>query len=102
MEPIVKSDHKKAEYITRERVLKLLSDEENARVSMAETKPQLADGEEYLDLENLEQGVRSAHGTATPMGRVLPRKAVADATWKKILVLLQARGVAAPHASAHS
>lgn len=96
----MKSDHKRAEYITRDHVLKLLSDEENARVSMAETKPQLADGDEYLDLENLEQGVRTAHGTATPMGRALPRKSVAEATWSKILVELHTRGGAAPHTNA--
>ncbi len=94
----MKSDHKRAEYITRDHVLKLLSDEENARVSMAETALALADGDEYLDLENLEQGVRRAHGTATPMGRALPRKAVAEATWSKILLELQRRGGAAPHA----
>ena len=98
----MKSDHKRAEYITREHVLKLLSDEENARVSMAETAASLADGDEYLDLEGLEQGVRRAHGTATPMGRVLPRKAVKEATWTKILSELQTRGAAAPHTSARS
>lgn len=96
----MKSDHQKSEYITRDHVLRTLSDEENARVCIAETQPRLADGDEYLDLENLELGVRRAHGTATPMGRALPRKAVAEATWSKILVELQKRGVGAPTTAA--
>lgn len=93
----MRNDQRRAEYITRDRVLKLLSDEENARVSMAETATALADGDEYLDLESLEMGVRRAHGTATPMGRILPRKAVQEGTWRKILIELHTRGGAAPH-----
>jgi hypothetical protein len=77
-------------YVTRDSVLKLLSDDEVARVSTAETAARLADGDEYLDLEHLDQGVRRADGTATPMGRVLPRKAVHADTWSKILMQLAA------------
>ncbi len=71
-------------YATRERILEMLSDEEVAKVSTAETRG-LSDGEEYLDLERLEEGVRQAHGQARPTGRVLPRSAVRDATWSRIL-----------------
>lgn len=80
------------EYATRDNLMKLLSDEEVARVSTAETAAQLADGDEYVDLEMLGGGVRKATGKGTtPMGRVLPRKAVLEATWRKILLLLAAR-----------
>ena len=76
------------EYAERHNLLKLLSDEEIAKVSTAETRVTLAPGEEYVDLEQIEQGVKKAQG-ATPMGRVLPRKAVHESTWQSILVELQ-------------
>jgi len=75
----------KLAYTTRNNVLKLLSEEEVARVSTAETAAGLAAGEEYLDLEQLERGVLRAQGAITPMGRVLPRKSVGDPTWRRIL-----------------
>ncbi len=78
-------NERSSDYATRERILELLSDEEVAKVSTAETRVRLADGDEYVDLEHLEQGVRQAHGEATAMGRVLPRSAVRDATWAKIV-----------------
>jgi hypothetical protein len=78
----------KAEYVLRDQIQKLLSDDENAAVAIAETKTSLADGDEYLDLEHLEQGVLHARGHATPMGRVLPRKAVQKDTWTKIVAQL--------------
>jgi len=78
----------RTEYEERHSLLKLLSDEEIAKVSTAETRVALAVGEEYIDLEQLEQGVKKAPNT-TPMGRVLPRKAVREATWLAILAELQ-------------
>jgi hypothetical protein len=80
----------RAAYATRDSILKLLSDEEVARVSTAETATRLSDGDEYLDLEHLDQGVRRAGGTVAPMGRVLPRNAVHTNTWSKILTQLAA------------
>jgi hypothetical protein len=82
-------DHR-AQYVSRDSVLKLLSDEEVARVSTAETATRLVDGEEYLDLERLDLGIRRALGAHTPMGRVLPKKAVLETTWTKILAQLKA------------
>ena len=76
---------KRSEYMTRHAVLKLLSDEEIARVSTVEGAPRLSEGDEYLDLDQLEQGVRLAQGMGTPMRRVLPRKAVSEDTWSRIL-----------------
>jgi len=83
----MKSDMR-SENIARESVLTLLSDDEVASVSTAETATHLLDGEEYLDLEELERGVQQARKAGPAMGRVLPRKAVHKDTWSKILTLL--------------
>ena len=80
--------HKHAELVTRENLMKLLSDDEIAKVSNAETKKALLEGDEYVDLEQLDGGVRRAPSAGTNMGHVLPRKAVHDATWSKILAAL--------------
>ena len=83
------SDGKRAEQIIRDSILKLLSDEENARVSTAEAASGLTEGEEYLDLEDLDPGVQRAKAaTKARMGHVLPRSAVSEETWGKILVQL--------------
>ncbi len=79
----------RSENTARESVLKLLSDEEVARVSTAETAARLLDGDEYLDLDHLAHGVRRAPGATTPMGSVLPRKVVHESTWSKILAQLE-------------
>jgi hypothetical protein len=75
----------RAEYELRESILKLLSDAEIAKVSTAETAPVLAEGDEYLDLEKLGEGVSRADGDPVPIGRVLPRAAVRPATWSEIM-----------------
>jgi hypothetical protein len=81
------NDHR-FEYVARDRVLNLLSDDEIASVSHAETAARLSDDDEYIDLEQLDQGVRRAPAGAAIMGRVLPRKAVKEVTWSKILTQL--------------
>ena len=83
----MKSDAQ-AENVTRESVLKLLSDAEVASVSTAEAAARLLEGEEYLDLELLDRGVQQATKSAAVMGHVLPRRAVHKDTWSKILKLL--------------
>ena len=75
----------KQQYVQRDNILKLLSDEEAARVSTAETEKHLAGGDEYLDLEALDRGVQEARGEGVVMGRVLPRKAVHENTWSNII-----------------
>jgi hypothetical protein len=93
------NSHKGAEAAAealRKTVLGFLSDDEVASVSTAETASGLLDGDEYLDLQALDQGVRRARGTAVAMGRVLPRKAVHEATWTKILAQLPVSGAAPP------
>jgi hypothetical protein len=75
----------KTEHITRENILMLLSDDEVAGVCTAETAVHPLEGEEYLDLDDLEQGVRSTIGTSPKMSRLLLRRAVHQKTWDKIL-----------------
>lgn len=48
----------------------------------------LSDGEQYLDLEKLDQGVLRALGPFAPVGWVLPMKSVHHDTWSKILMQL--------------
>jgi len=80
----------RSDYLTRDSILKGLSDEEIASVSTAETADRLLDGDEYLDLEQLHQGVQKALQTTIAMGRVLPKKAVHANTWNKIVTKLAA------------
>ena len=79
----MKTEKKKIE--TRDRILNLLSDAEIASVSTAETAASLSEGDEYIDLDQPDQGVSRADGIAVAIGRVLPRKAVRDETWEKII-----------------
>ncbi len=84
------------EYVMRDNIMKLLSNEEVAGVSSTETETRLADGDEFLDLGKLELGVQQAPVEETPMGCVLSKEAVSGATWLKILELL-AKPRANPH-----
>jgi hypothetical protein len=86
---------RRTETITRDTLLRLLSDDEIARVSTAETGC-LAAGDEYVDLGEPDKGVCRADGsTTTPMGRVLPRAAVQERTWREIEILLAAHEIEA-------
>lgn len=77
----------KSAYITRESILKLLSPGEVAKVSMSETATRLERGDEFVDLEEIGAGVKTA-GSEGHMGHVLPRKAVQPGTWDKIVAHL--------------
>ena len=81
----------RVELVARDTILKLLSDDEVAKVSTAEAASALAVGEEYLDLEQLDKGVQRA-GSAlnVTMGHILPRAGVRDETWSKIVAQLGA------------
>jgi hypothetical protein len=76
--------------MTKEDIFQLLSEGEVASVDTANTKPQLGNGDEYLDLEQLQQGIQRAKIGVTPMGRVLPRKAIHEDTWRRVLRRLKA------------
>ena len=83
------TDTKRTEYVARDTILKLLSNEEIAKVSMAETASGLTAGAEYLDLEHLDRGVlRAATAVKATMGNALPRSAVSEQTWSKIVASL--------------
>jgi hypothetical protein len=85
----MKSD-KRAEFVTRDGVMRLLADDERKSVKVVEKGSSLARGEEYLDLEHLELGVRRGPVTTTPMSDVLPKRALRPATWSKIMELVGA------------
>lgn len=76
------------EYVTRDKILSLLTDEETAKVSNREAAASLIAliaGDEYLDLARLDQGIQQANATASvSTNDVIPRGAVSAATWTKI------------------
>jgi hypothetical protein len=74
--------------VTRDAILNLLSNEELASVHTPDTATCLNVGDEFLDLEHVELGVRRASGTAAPAGYVLPRSAVSDNTWLLVVSTL--------------
>jgi hypothetical protein len=75
--------------LKREAILKLLSDVEVAKVSTAEDAPRLVEGDEYVDLEDLDSGVQLVQATPrTAPRRALPRSAVSGTTWAKIVGLV--------------
>jgi hypothetical protein len=78
------------EPLTRDRILQLLSDGEFAGVGSAGSQLRLGNGDEYLDLEQLQQGVQKFRGAAALTGHVLPRKAINEDTWRRILRQLKA------------
>ena len=83
------TDHARSDLIGRETILKLLTNEETARVSTAETAASIRDGAEYLDLQHIDQGILTAKGgTKVVMGHIVPRDAVSAGTWAKILARL--------------
>lgn len=86
------SEAQRANYVSRDAILKLMSNEEIAKISTAETAAGLKAGDEYLDLEHLELGIQSA-GTATAvnMKHAVPRSAVSSETWSKIIAQLPVR-----------
>jgi len=79
------------QYVTRDSILKMLSNDEVDRVTTAETKFRLVSGEEYVDLAKLELGVQRAKGARTAMANMLPRSAVLEETWTRIVAKLAAK-----------
>ncbi len=78
----------KATLTLRDRVLGQLSDDENSKVTNAETAASLTAGDEYLDLEHLAKGVLKAGASKLTMGNALPKSAVQPKTWATILTML--------------
>jgi hypothetical protein len=73
---------------SREELQSLLSDGEIARVSRAEGDARLVEGDEYIDLEDVAAGVHQVHATSIRPARALPRSAVSEATWAKIVAVI--------------
>jgi hypothetical protein len=80
-------------HVMRDAILDLLSNEEVADVATDVSAQSLRAGDEYLDLEHVELGVRRASGLAIPAGYVLSRTAVSDLTWRRIVTTLVPRPV---------
>jgi hypothetical protein len=78
------SNEQKNRLVTREALLSLLTDAEIAKVSRAESGP-LVEGDEYVDLDDPAAGIRQVHDKSPRPGRALPRSAVSDATWTKVI-----------------
>ena len=80
---------KPTDMTVRDTILKLLTDDEVAKVSSAECATGLANGVQYLDLAHLDRGVQTA-GILNKVnaGDVIPRNAVSDQTWQKIAAQL--------------
>jgi hypothetical protein len=76
--------------ITRETIVQLLSEDDVVDASVARVAPRLSAGDEYLDLEHLEDGVRRSSGMTAAMDHLLPKKAVRGETWARILAHLPA------------
>jgi hypothetical protein len=66
----------------------MLSAEEKRALASAPSHD-FAVGDEYLDLARLGEGVRVARGGNPPFAGLLPRSAVRDATWAKVLRYLE-------------
>lgn len=78
----------KKEAITREAILALLSDAEVAKVSRVEDAPRLIEGDEYVDLEHPGAGVHQVHVPSPRAAHALPRSAVSEATWARIVAVV--------------
>ena len=90
-------DYERVTQITRETIVKLLSEDDVGGARVWGVVARLSAGDEYLDLEHLEDGVRRSSGTTVPMDYLLPKKAVRGETWGKILAHLPAVPCARPH-----
>lgn len=82
-------DSLRATLVRRQAILDLLSDDEVASVCMAETGAHFAEGDEFVDLGRLDQGVQTANGHAVVMAHVLPRASVREATWVGVVAALK-------------
>jgi len=81
---------KRTIFLTRDGVMRLLADDEQKSVKSLQASTRLGPGEEYLDLEKLDQGALRGPNATTPMGNVLPKRALRPATWSKIVALIAA------------
>lgn len=76
---------------SRAAVLKLLAEGELGDFGQGGSPKVLANGDQYLDLEQLTRGVQRARAGVRLGPHVLPRKAIHEDTWRRILRQLAAR-----------
>jgi hypothetical protein len=88
----------RTELVSRETILKMLSEDETGSVSSAETAVRLPKGNEYIDLLHLDRGVQKAGETDVVMGHILSRKSVHQATWTRIVAEVTAHDIPKIHA----
>lgn len=69
----------------RDAILQLLSAHELAGIGSSATKARLANGDEYLDLQQLHLGVQRVRGSARPEGDLVIRKVIYEDTWRRVL-----------------
>jgi hypothetical protein len=82
----VMNANSRIDLLTRDAILGLLTDAEVAKVSTAEDAVTLIEGDRYIDLLDLEAGIQEVQATPrTAPGHALPRSAVSDASWQKIV-----------------
>jgi hypothetical protein len=82
------NNNRQTESSTREDLWRLISDDEVGSARAVEPAVRLSDGDEYLDLRRLVEGVHRARGPAVPTEHLLPRKAVQEDTWTRIVAQL--------------
>jgi hypothetical protein len=88
----------RTEMVSREMILKMLSEDETGSVSSAETAMHLPKGNEYIDLLHLDRGVQKAGGTDVVMGHILSKKSVHKDTWTRIVAEITAHDLPKIHA----
>ena len=67
-------NYERRQYPTLDSILELLSDDDVASVRASEAAASLSDGDEYLDLEQLQHACGGNSGPPTPIWRVIPEK----------------------------
>jgi len=80
------TDAQRTDLAARDAILKLLTDDEVAKVSLAEVASGLVNRAQYVDLAHLDRGVQTAGIlNKAKAGDVIPRAAVSAETWSKII-----------------
>ena len=83
--PVTASGGVPPAFLTRDELLAWLGPEDAALVAAAVAQASVDSGEEYIDLHYLDHGVRRANGRAGTISNVLPKGAVSEQLWLRIL-----------------
>lgn len=91
-------NHEAPRFPTVDVIIALLSDDEVANVNSQDLSGH-TDVDEYLDLEQIDRGVQLGRGPPRPICRLLPRKAIGEATWARVIACLSSERSHAPEGS---